>query len=115
MKIADDPFRYMEKQPSGCIEWTRGRSAFGYGRFRDYDGQIIYAHRFVYETANGPIPEGMYVMHSCDNPPCCNEDHLSVGTPTDNARDRDVKGRNGNMKDGKYVGHRQRVAARRKV
>jgi hypothetical protein len=57
----------------------------------------VYAHRFAYEMfKRESIPDGMEVMHSCDNPPCVNPSHLSLGTTKDNAQDRELKGRGGN-------------------
>lgn len=43
--------------------------------------------------AHGPIPARMLVLHSCDNPPCCNERHLFLGTYKDNEQDKIRKGR----------------------
>jgi hypothetical protein len=78
---------------SVCWEWQGSRYPTGYGKFRPSGPKQGYAHRFAYEFWHGPIPEGMLVMHSCDNPPCVNPQHLSVGTYSDNAQDRENKGR----------------------
>ncbi len=69
----------------------------GYGIF-SYQHQTIRAHRFAYETFCDSIPAGLYVCHDCDNPLCCNPSHLFLGTATDNNRDRDAKGRRGDMR-----------------
>ena len=75
-----------------CWPWMSGRRS-GYGRVMDGD-RTVYAHRFAFETYwNVRIPKGLCVLHSCDNPPCCNPAHLWIGTRTDNAKDRDAKGR----------------------
>jgi len=78
---------------AGCWVW-RGAASHGYGRFKDDTG-ITGAHRFSYELHKGPIPEGMYVCHSCDNPPCVNPAHLFPGSGADNQTDRVRKGRHG--------------------
>lgn len=56
------------------------------------------AHRLSYEDANGTIPVGMHIMHSCDNPACVNPSHLSAGTAGDNMQDCSRKFRFGGMK-----------------
>ena len=77
---------------SACIEWTGSRNPKGYGQ-KKVGGKTIFAHRWAWEQANGPIPDGLHVLHTCDNPPCVNVDHLFLGTNADNVKDRDAKGR----------------------
>jgi len=78
-----------------CWLWTGSRNAAGYGRFQlaGRGGKYVGPHRFSYEMVNGPVPDGMVVMHSCDNPSCVNPAHLSVGTHKDNTADMIAKGR----------------------
>lgn len=71
---------------TGCVNWTAGVQSMGYGTFT-FRRRHHLAHRAAYELAKGPIPDGMVVMHSCDNPRCCNPDHLSAGTDQDNKND----------------------------
>jgi hypothetical protein len=83
-KVALIPF-------SECHWWTGALAGGGYGSIRD--GVMRPAHRVAYELYKGPIPEGLVVMHSCDNPACVNPRHLSVGTQQDNVDDMFRKGR----------------------
>ena len=75
-----------------CIEFT-GNIKDGYGRYSYGPNRGKRAHRVAWEEVNGVIPEGMFVCHKCDNPPCINIDHLFLGTPLDNMRDMIQKGR----------------------
>jgi len=81
-------------QPNECWEWQAGCFWDGYGEFR-FKGQSLRAHRVAWTVANGPIPDGLCVLHSCDNPPCQNPRHFWLGTNKDNTLDRARKGRNG--------------------
>lgn len=78
--------------PNECWEWQRAINKNGYGKFR-VSGKVLNTHRLAYEYTNGPIPNGLFVCHSCDNPPCCNPAHLWLGTAKDNAIDSVNKGR----------------------
>lgn len=80
--------------PLACWPWKGATNSDGYGvvwhRDRDnYEG----AHRKAYELEHGPIPPGVLVLHTCDNPPCCNQVHLFTGTTLDNVQDKMQKGR----------------------
>lgn len=78
-----------------CWEWLASKvGPLKYGHFwggKD-SGQIM-AHRFSWIIHYGEIPEGMYVCHHCDNPPCVNPNHLFLGTYSDNMFDMWNKGR----------------------
>lgn len=78
--------------PDDCWLWLGGRTSKGYGGFSQ-SGKDTAAHRTAWERQNGPIPEGMDVLHKCDNPPCCNPRHLFLGTNSANMADRNAKGR----------------------
>lgn len=75
-----------------CIETTWGRTPDGYGKAMRGKRYWL-AHRYEWTRRNGPIPDGMVVMHTCDNPPCVNIDHLVLGTQQDNIADRQNKRR----------------------
>lgn len=76
----------------GCIEWTGYRDRKGYGRYSGA-GKEVLAHRIAYVMHYGSIPAGMHIMHRCDNPACCNPQHLFAGTNSDNMADMKAKGR----------------------
>ena len=80
-----------------CIEWGGTIDLLGYGRVSQR-GKSKYAHRWAWATFNGPIPEGMCVIHSCDNRSCVNPFHLRVGTHGDNMDDMVSRGRHANQR-----------------
>lgn len=77
-----------------CWEWNGSRimARGGYGRMR-HESRDNYAHRLAYRAWNGEIPQGLDVLHKCDNPPCINPFHLFVGTRAENVYDMINKGR----------------------
>lgn len=77
---------------SGCWEWTGPVDKKGYGKTY-YRGKQERAHRVAYKIFIGNIPEGLCVLHKCDNPPCCNPEHLWTGTIAENNKDKMRKGR----------------------
>jgi hypothetical protein len=82
--------------PDDCWPWTWHHLRDGYGVVHNLSlGTIrhLRAHQLAYRLKRGLIPEGMSVLHRCDNPPCCNPAHLFVGTHDDNMRDMVIKGR----------------------
>lgn len=78
--------------PDECWEWTGTRKDGEYGMIK-VDGVEKVATRVGYEHLIGPIPDGMFVCHRCDNPPCCNPNHWFLGTFKDNMDDMFAKGR----------------------
>ena len=79
-------------EATGCHNWTKSLNSKGYGRIK-INGTRKLVHRVSYELHSGPIPEGLFVLHRCDNRKCCNPEHLSVGTNQDNMDDKVAKGR----------------------
>lgn len=80
-----------------CILWEGCVNSSGYGQ-RRIKGKLHYVHRLAYTQTKGEIPEGLDVMHSCDNRRCYNPDHLSVGTRHDNMMDCRRKRRGPSLK-----------------
>jgi hypothetical protein len=94
--IATPEFRFWSKVVVGnkddCWPWTASLFHDGYGEF-GLNGKVVRAHRYSYELAHGQIPDNQLVLHSCDNPPCVNPNHLFLGDDLVNSHDMFSKGR----------------------
>jgi len=87
--------RFFSKTASGsdsCLTWQAKKNQKGYGLF-SVRGIEFSAHRVAYRLAYGPIPDGLCVLHRCDNPSCVNSAHLFLGTNSENIADRMAKNR----------------------
>jgi DNA-binding transcriptional regulator YiaG len=76
---------------SDCIEFQGHIINSGYGQ-RTIEGKKVLAHRAAYEKHYGPIPQGLWVLHKCDNKKCVNPTHLKLGTIRDNTDDALARG-----------------------
>lgn len=77
---------------TGCVVWQGSRDGCGYGRILIKRTNSL-VHRISWSLAHGEIPDGLHVLHRCDNPPCLNVAHLFLGTHKDNMNDMVAKGR----------------------
>lgn len=88
--------RFLEKvnvqNDDACWEWIATKNKRGYGSFW-HKTRMIGAHRASYLLFRGNIPNGMHVLHKCDNPSCVNPNHLYLGSHQDNMTDKKLRGR----------------------
>lgn len=96
MNALRERFEAKFQRTDGCWNWLGalggGKGGGRYGHIR-HEGKPVNAHRVSYMLYRGAIPDGMHVLHRCDNPACVNPEHLFLGTHLDNMRDMYSKGR----------------------
>lgn len=96
-----DPKDYIREQvvvtETGCWEWMGAPRGDGYP-CTSIGGCTVSLCRYSFEIFKGPVPEGLHVLHTCDNPPCVNPEHLFLGTHRENMEDMVHKGRHGRAK-----------------
>ncbi len=78
---------------NGCTEWQRSHFKNGYGRVKTVGRRVVGTHREAYTLFVGPIPDGLFVLHRCDNRRCVSPAHFFIGDAGDNIRDCVAKGR----------------------
>lgn len=84
----DEKFIGLTERRGECVEWLGAKKTSGYGMIYLGD-QKIAAHRYAWERANGPIPDGGVIDHKCFNPPCVNVEHLRVATVAQNCQNKE--------------------------
>lgn len=94
LSIAERLARSTTPEPNtGCHIWTGILMPKGYGKIGTVNGSTMTAHRAAWIVHNGPITDGLHVLHRCDSPWCVNPDHLFLGTNKQNIEDKVAKGR----------------------
>lgn len=84
---------FSKGRPQDCWVWNLAKNNKGYGKFGTGKMSTDYAHRISFRLFREEIPNGLNVLHTCDNPPCVNPNHLFLGTQKDNGSDCRIKGR----------------------
>lgn len=102
------------EKTDGCWLWTANKQLEGYGLIK-IDKKTKKAHRVSWELFNGEIPDGLHVLHRCDNPSCVRPNHLFLGSHQDNMRDKKKKGRvKGSRHPGSILTEKQVLEIRKK-
>lgn len=104
MRTIQERFEAKFVKSDGCWEWTACKNRDGYGRF-GFGGGNAHAHRVAYQLYVGVIPDGLFVLHRCDNCGCVRPDHLFLGTNDDNMQDCKNKGRRVGTQTGEKNGN----------
>lgn len=92
--------------PSACWEFQGHLGVKGHGQMR-WEGRLDYVHRISWRLTHGPIPDGMWVLHRCNNARCGNPEHLYLGSHLDNMADMRIagsrKGKTSGEKSGRAI------------
>lgn len=108
--ISIDPYiRFLSKltrMPNGCLEYMEGKDKDGYGKFW-LNGKTLRAHHAAWFFKHHEMPH-LCVLHKCDNPRCCDPEHLFLGTNADNMADKVSKGRQPSGDAMRYMESRHR-------
>jgi len=91
-----DFYDLLTPNKNGCLDWTGAMNGRGYGLTRVNTNEKIYTHRLALQLEGVDI-DGLFVLHSCDRPSCCNPKHLRTGTPSENTNDMLIRKRYGKI------------------
>lgn len=96
-KTPEESFAARTEWQGACLIWTGAKNSMGYGQL-GVQGKTMYAHRYSWMKANGPIPNGAEIDHVCHTPLCCNPRHLRIATREENTSH--IKGAQKNSRSG---------------
>jgi hypothetical protein len=92
-ELLENKFNRLIEKTDTCWIWMGAVNSKGYGLVLDDAGKLQLVHRLLHERVNGKIPPNASVLHSCDNPSCCNPVHLRVGSSKENMDEKISKNR----------------------